>query len=130
MPVRPVAAVVVWRRLPRRRRLSCSPAAAAAALARKRRAQAWRADLLRRAAARRAAAPLLAEFAARDVPAALEGAELAEMDALLRLDDDTLARLVANPGDPDARPFFARGNFTLERYLNFARFRAGTGEFR
>ena len=72
---------------------------------------------------------LLHDFSVANVPSMLES-ELSEFDNVLRLDDSQLNLLIERPGAPKERHPFLQSNFTLDRFLSFARFKTGTGEYR
>ena len=72
---------------------------------------------------------LLHDFSVANVPSMLES-ELSEFDNVLRLDDSQLNLLIERPGAPEERHPFLQSNFTLDRFLSFARFKTGTGEYR
>jgi len=72
---------------------------------------------------------LLHEFSSANVPLMLQE-ELSDFDNVLRLDDQQLYDLIERPGIPEKRHPLLQSNFTLDRFLNFARFKSGAGEYR
>ena len=72
---------------------------------------------------------LLRSFASAQVPE-LSEKELSEMERVLWLTESELLGLIRRPGADGSRPFMAQKNTMLDRFLNYARFRGGAGEFR
>ena len=99
--------------------------------AHKQRLKLWREALINRTTNRETSdlQSLLYEFSKNNVPLMLEG-ELSEFDTVLRLDDEDLNGLISRPGAQEERHKLLQNNFTLDRFLNFARFKSGTGEYR
>ena len=91
----------------------------------------WRASLLNRTANRNSSSlqSLLHQFSTQNIPFLTE-TELSEFDHILRLDDTDLNNLIERPGSPEERHPYLQSNFTLDRFLNFARFKSGAGEYR
>ena len=100
--------------------------------AHKKRLKLWRDSLINRTSNREHSdlQSLLHEFSFNNVPFMLEG-ELSEFDTVLRLEDEDLNRLISRPGSQEERHNLLQNNFTLDRFLNFARFKSGdAGEYR
>ena len=99
--------------------------------AHKQRLRLWREALINRTTNREISdlQSLLYEFSKNNVELMLEE-ELSEFDTVLRLDDEALTRLISRPGAQEERHKLLQNNFTLDRFLNFARFKSGTGEYR
>ena len=92
----------------------------------------WRQSLLNRTANRTTSQlqSLLYKFSKDNVPFLTED-ELSELDNILRLDDTQINDLIERPGSPAERHPMLKNNFTLDRFLNFARFKSGnSGEYR
>ena len=99
--------------------------------AHKLRLKSWR-ESLRNRTANRTQSPiqsLLQDFGLKNISFLTED-ELGQFDTLLRLDDEELNILIERPGAPEERHPFLKDNYTLDRFLGFARFKSGTGEYR
>ena len=56
--------------------------------------------------------------------------ELGELEMMMWLSEDEVVSLISRPGTEESRPGIVRDNSMLDRFLVFARFREGAGEFR